>query len=94
MLLPETLANPDRRRRFVQEAKAASALNHPNIIHVYDIDEAGGELFIAMEYVAGKTLDQAIARQGLPLQEALGIRRADGECAGQGSQLPASSTAI
>ena len=72
VLLPETLANPDRRRRFVQEAKAASALNHPNIIHIYDIDEAGGELYIAMEYVSGKTLDQAIARQGLPLQEALG----------------------
>ena len=72
VLLPETMANRDRRRRFVQEAKAASALNHPNIIHIYDIDEADGELYIAMEYVAGKTLDQAIARQGLPLQEALG----------------------
>ena len=53
VLLPETPANPDRRRRFVQEAKAASALNHPNIIHIYDIDEADGELFIAMEFVAG-----------------------------------------
>jgi eukaryotic-like serine/threonine-protein kinase len=72
VLLPETLANVDRRRRFVQEAKAASALNHPNIIHIYDIDEADGELFIAMEYVAGQTLDRVIARQGLPLSEALG----------------------
>jgi Tol biopolymer transport system component/predicted Ser/Thr protein kinase len=71
VLLPETVADPDRRRRFVQEAKAASALNHPNIIHIYDIDEADGELFIAMEYVAGKTLDQAIARKGLPLPDAL-----------------------
>ena len=62
VLLPDAVANPDRRRRFVQEAKAASALNHPNIIHVYDIDEADGVLFIAMEYVAGKTLDQLAGR--------------------------------
>jgi serine/threonine protein kinase/sugar lactone lactonase YvrE len=71
VLLPETVNNPDRRRRFVQEAKAASALNHPNIVHIYDIDEAEGVLFIAMEYVAGKTLDQVIPRKGLPLSEAL-----------------------
>jgi len=71
VLLPETVNNPDRRRRFVQEAKAASALNHPNIVHIYDIDEAGGVLFIAMEHVAGKTLDQTIPRKGLPLGEAL-----------------------
>jgi len=71
VLLPETVNNPDRRRRFVQEAKAASALNHVNIVHIYDIDEADGVLFIAMEYVAGKTLDQVIPRKGLPLSEAL-----------------------
>jgi eukaryotic-like serine/threonine-protein kinase len=71
VLLPETVHNPDRRRRFVQEAKAASALNHPNIVHIYDIDEAEDVLFIAMEYVAGKTLDQVIPRKGLPLGEAL-----------------------
>jgi serine/threonine protein kinase len=41
--------------RFEQEAKAASALNHPNIVTIYDIDHSGGEDFIAMEYVAGKT---------------------------------------
>jgi eukaryotic-like serine/threonine-protein kinase len=69
VLLPETVADPDRRRRFVQEA--ASALNQPNIIHIYDIDEADGALFIAMEYVSGKTLDQVIARKGLPRSEAL-----------------------
>ena len=66
LLLPEATGRPDLRRRFVQEAKAASALNHPNIIHVYDVDEVDGELFIAMEYVAGQTLDRKIAPPGCP----------------------------
>ena len=55
----------------MQEAKAASALNHPNIVHIYDIAEADGIQFIAMEYVPGKTLDQLIGRKGLRLNEAL-----------------------
>jgi Tol biopolymer transport system component/tRNA A-37 threonylcarbamoyl transferase component Bud32 len=71
VLLPETVNDPDRRRRFVQEAKAASALNHPNIVHIYDIYEVDGVLYIAMEYVAGKTLDHVIPRKGLPLSGAL-----------------------
>src|SRR5439155_17180458 len=61
----------ERKRRFVQEAKEASALNHPNIVHIYDIAEADGVQFIAMEYVPGKTLDQIIGRKGLRLSEAL-----------------------
>ncbi len=71
VLLPETVNDADRRRRFVQEAKAASALNHPNIVHVYDIDEAEGVLFIAMEYVAGRTLDKVIPQRGMAIGEAL-----------------------
>jgi serine/threonine protein kinase len=71
VLLPEAMGNADRRRRFVREAKAASGLTHPNIVHVYDIDESDGELYIAMEYVTGKTLDQAIERKGLPLRDVL-----------------------
>src|SRR5436190_18985245 len=67
----ERLTDPERKRRFVQEAKAASALNHPNIVHIYDIAEADGVQFIAMEYVPGKTLDQLIGRKGLHLNETL-----------------------
>jgi serine/threonine protein kinase len=65
VLPPEAVVDSERKRRFVQEAKAASALNHPNIIHVYDIDQADGTDYIAMEYVAGKTLDQIIPRKGM-----------------------------
>ena len=71
VLPPERVVDPDRRRRFVQEARAASALNHPNIITIHDIDEAQGVHFIAMEYVQGKTLDRLIARHGLRVDEAL-----------------------
>ena len=67
----EAVLSGQRRRRFVQEAKAASALNHPNIIHVYDIDNEGGLDYIAMEYVEGHTLEQWIGRQELPVAEAL-----------------------
>ncbi len=71
VLPPERVTDPNRRRRFVQEARAASALNHPNIITIYDIDEADGVHFMAMEYVEGKTLDRLIARHGLRVSEAL-----------------------
>ena len=89
LLLSEAVTNPDRRRRFVQEAKAASALNHPNIIHIYDIDEADGVLFIAMEYVAGKTLDHLAGRKGLPLHEVLryAVQVADGLTAAHAARI-------
>src|SRR6185437_2804314 len=60
VLPAERVADPERKRRFAQEAKAASALNHPNIVHIYGIDTEGGVDFIAMEYVEGRTLDQVI----------------------------------
>ena len=71
VLPPERVADPERKRRFVQEAKAASALNHPNIITIHDISSEGGHDFMVMEYVAGKTLAQLIGRKGLPIREAL-----------------------
>src|SRR5712692_3489461 len=79
VLPASALADADRKARFVQEAKAASALNHPNIITIHDIDSADGVDFIAMEYVPGKTLDRLAGRRGLKFQEALkyGIQIAD-----------------
>src|SRR6201981_451712 len=79
VLPPEKVADPERKRRFVQEAKAASALNHPNIVTIYDIGQSNGVDFIAMEYVAGQPLDQLIPRKGLPLKTALkyGMQMAD-----------------
>ena len=77
VLPAEAMADAERRRRFVQEAKAASALNHPGIVQIYDINSDGGVDFIAMEYVAGKTLDRCIGR--LRIGEALkyGVQIAD-----------------
>jgi serine/threonine-protein kinase len=57
--------------RFVQEAKAASALNHPNIITVHDIETDQGVMFIAMEHISGRTLDAVIKHRRLPFKEAL-----------------------
>ena len=71
VLPADMVADEERRHRFVQEAQAASALNHPNIITIYDIDQSEGTDFIAMEYVDGKTLDQLIPRKGMRLNEAL-----------------------
>ena len=51
VLAAEAVTNPERKKRFVLEARAASALNHPNIVTVYDIDTVDGIDFIAMEYV-------------------------------------------
>ena len=73
-VLPAELKDdPERMKRFVQEAKAASRLNHPNIITIHDIGQADGLDYIAMEYVAGKTLDELIPRKGIPLKVALPI---------------------
>src|SRR5205814_4821717 len=60
-VLPEGLAaNQDRMRRFVQEAQAAAALNHPNIAHIYEVGMSDGVNFIAMEFIAGQTLREMI----------------------------------
>jgi serine/threonine protein kinase/tetratricopeptide (TPR) repeat protein len=66
----EKVADADRKRRFLLEAQAASRLNHPNIVTIYDIFEEQGVCFIAMEYVAGTTLDLA-NNGGLPLKDTM-----------------------
>src|SRR5579864_2154568 len=87
------VGNADRRARFAQEAKSASALSHRNIITIYDVDtgEIDGQpvQFIAMEYVAGKTLDKLIGRRGLRLNEALryAVQIADGLAAAHGAGI-------
>jgi len=73
MLSGQAAADPERRRRFLQEARAASALNHPNIITIYEIGHADGHDFIVMEYVDGPALKAKIPPQGMPVQEAAGF---------------------
>jgi len=71
--------DPDRRRRFIQEAQAASGLNHPNIITIHDIvNEPEGD-YMVMEYVSGKTLVDVIPKGGLRAPQALkyGVQMAD-----------------
>lgn len=67
VLRPDVTENRNRRRRFLQEARAAAALNHPAIAQIYDVDEAEGVTFIAMEYVEGKTVSQLIRSRELDL---------------------------
>ncbi|MGA2149918.1 MAG: protein kinase [Bryobacteraceae bacterium] len=72
-ILPrEKTGDAGRRLRFVQEAKAASALNHPNIVTIYDVGSENGVDYIAMEFVDGKTMDQLIPRGGMRIGELLG----------------------
>jgi DNA helicase II / ATP-dependent DNA helicase PcrA len=73
LLPPEYTAHEERRRRFEQEARAASALSHPHILTVYEFGEDSGRPYMAMEYVEGETLRQKIQSRPLPLVEALGL---------------------
>src|SRR5271170_3126612 len=74
-VLVGSAVSADRERRFIQEARTASSLNHANIVTIYDIDtqEIDGQPvhYIAMEYVAGETLDHLIGRKGLRVRTAL-----------------------
>ena len=65
----DKVADPERKRRFLQEARAASALNHPNIVTLHDIANDGRVDYLVMEYVEGKALNQLVTAKGLPLRE-------------------------
>ena len=74
-LLASHIEAPEERRRFAREARAASALNHPNIITIYEFAAAAGMDFIAMEYVRGITLAERLKREPPPLLQLLEIAR-------------------
>ena len=73
LLPPHFTVNPDRVRRFEREARAASALNHPNIVTIYEIGQSDTTHFIATEFVDGKTLRQLINEKPFTLNETLNV---------------------
>src|SRR5215813_1408716 len=73
LLPPHFMVNPERVRRFEREARAASALSHPNIVTIYEIGQSETTHFIATELVAGKTLRQLINEKPFTLNEALNV---------------------
>ena len=73
-VLPVQMAqDDDRARRFIGEARAASALNHPNVAIIYDVGQSDGVSFIAMEYVEGRTLAEKIAERPMTRAEILEV---------------------
>jgi predicted Ser/Thr protein kinase len=80
VIKPDLVADAERRQRFILEARAAAAVNHPAIAPIYDIDEADGITFIAMEYVDGRTVGQLIMQGELDLMGAveIGLQVAEG----------------
>src|SRR5262245_14649937 len=71
VLSPNVMHDPERRRRFLQEAQAASALSHPNIVTLHDIGTDNDIDFFVMEYVPETPLDRLISSKPLPLTEVL-----------------------
>jgi len=80
VIKPDLVTDPDRKKRFILEARAAAAVNHPAIAPIYDIDEADGTTFIAMEFVDGRTAGQLITQGELDLMGAveIGLQVAEG----------------
>ncbi len=79
VLSAHAVGDPDLRRRFILEGQAASSLNHPNIITIYDIISDSNTEYMVMEYVAGRTLADLIPPGGVPVEKALryGVQIAD-----------------
>src|SRR5205085_5270247 len=72
-VLRDGLTDPEAFRRFALEARAVAALNHPNIITIFDVSEDPALPYMAMELVSGETLRDRLARGGVPVAEAIGI---------------------
>ena len=73
VLPPDLVANEERRLRFLREARTAAAINHTNIATIYEVDEADGVVFIAMELVEGKTLREVMGGKPMSIKNALRI---------------------
>jgi serine/threonine protein kinase len=73
LLPPEATTDQQANQRFLREARSASALNHPNIVTIYAIEEAEGRHFIVMEYVEGKSLRERIERGPVDLPQLLDL---------------------
>ncbi|MCA1650803.1 MAG: protein kinase, partial [Acidobacteria bacterium] len=71
VLGPALASDPDRRERFEREARAAAALNHPNIVTIHSVEEVDGIPFLTLELIEGQTLDEIIPPEGLPLDRVL-----------------------
>jgi len=72
-ITPQTLESIEEKTRFVREAQASAALDHPNICTIYEIDEAEGQTFIAMAHIKGQSLKEKVRKAPLKLEEALEI---------------------
>ena len=95
ILRPDLAADPDRVQRFEQEARAASALNHPNILTIYDIGRERRQAYLAMEWVDGETLRDLLARGRVPILQLLELNsRTSSERVSPRPTPPASSIAI
>ncbi len=71
LLPPETISDEHARKRLIREARAVAALDHPNICSIYEVSEADGRSFIAMQYIEGETLDLRLRRKPVELRETL-----------------------
>ena len=76
VLAADKLQDVEARQRFLREARAASALNHPSVVTVYEIGSTEGIDFIAMEFVSGETLDSLLRRRRLSIAEAASYGKA------------------
>jgi non-specific serine/threonine protein kinase len=73
LLPPEAIDDAASRARLVEEARKAASLNHPSICTIHEVGEAEGRVYVAMERVEGRTLQEAIGPRGLPIETAMAI---------------------